>query len=110
MDPDCPASRLRANIHRGDLIILTNLPSVKTFVDYTRQQLLDLFGPYDPERVHEHIGAPLADVDCTGIATRDFCRVLDGAPFDEESVVRLFGVLPVGSTLVFSPPREGLNA
>ena len=37
------------------MIILTKLPSVTTFVDYTREQLVDLFKPYDPERVHEYI-------------------------------------------------------
>jgi hypothetical protein len=303
VDPDRPAPWLRQSIYRGDVITLTKLPSVRTFVDYTREQLVDLFRPYDPERVHEYIdkaemakllgswkprfmhaptskelvgriireagfcgegthydvpkprtsfpvhhlttgiayafpwhrdvwygapaqqinwwlpvfevrednamrfdlenfdravanssadfdyyrnntarlstasqisserqvrpaalnhtpvdelvvvpppgavmlfsgaqlhasipntsgtarfsvdfrtvdgadliagrGAPLVDVDCTGTAIRDFCRVSDGAPFDEESVVRLFGVPPAGSTLVFAPAREELNA
>ena len=55
-------------------------------------------------------GAPLVDADCTGTAIRDFCRVSDDAPFDEESVIRLFGAPPAGSTLVFTPAREELNA
>jgi hypothetical protein len=303
VDPDCPAPELRQSIYGGDVVILTNLPSVRTFVDYTREQLVDLFKPYDPERVHEYIdkagmakllaswkprfmhasrskelvgaiireagfcaegthydvpkprtsfpvnhlttgiayafpwhrdvwygapaqqinwwlpvfvvrednamrfdpqsfdravvnssaefdyyqnntarlstasqvsserqirpaalnhtpvaelvvlpppgavmlfsgaqlhgsipntsgaarfsvdfrtvdvadlhaggGAPLVDVECTGTAIRDFCRVSDGAPFDEASVVRLFGDPPTGSTLVFAPAREELNA
>jgi hypothetical protein len=55
-------------------------------------------------------GAPLVDANCTGTAIRDFCRVSDGAPFDEASVVRLFGDPPAGSTLVFAPAREELNA
>jgi hypothetical protein len=56
-------------------------------------------------------GAPLVDVDCTGTAIRDFRRVADGAPFDEETVTRLFGTPPPGSTLVFTPPAmEELHA
>ncbi len=303
VDPECPAAELRLNLYRGDVIVLTNLPSVRTFVDYTRDQLVNLFKPYDPERVHEYVdkaemarllgswkprfmhsstskelvgkiiresgfcaegthydvpkprtsfpvdhlttgiayafpwhrdvwysapaqqinwwlpvfvvhennamrfdlqnfdravtnssagfdyyrnntarlstasqisserqvrpaalnhtpvdelvvvpppgavmlfsgaqlhasipntsgtarfsvdfrtvdaadvlagcGAPLVDADCTGTAIRDFCRVSDEAPFDEELVIRLFGAPPAGSTLVFTPAREELNA
>jgi hypothetical protein len=56
-------------------------------------------------------GAPLVDADCTGTAIRDFRRVADGAPFDEETVTRLFGVPPAGSTVVFTPPAmDGLHA
>lgn len=49
-------------------------------------------------------GAPLVDANCTGTAIRDFRRVADGAPFDEDTVIRLFGTPPRGSTLVFAPP------
>ena len=55
VDPDVPAPLLRQGIYDGDLVVLTNLPSVRQFVDYTREQLVDLFRPYDPERAHEHI-------------------------------------------------------
>jgi len=56
-------------------------------------------------------GAPLVDVDCSGTAIRDFRRVSDEAPFDEETVSRLFGAPPPGSTLDFAPPvSEGLHA
>ncbi len=56
-------------------------------------------------------GAQLVDADCTGTAIRDFRRVADGAPFDEETVTRLFGAPPPGSTLVFTPPvMDGLHA
>jgi hypothetical protein len=55
-------------------------------------------------------GAPLVDVHCTGTAIRDFRRVSDGAPFEEDYVNRLFGVPPAGSTLVFAPPaRDGVH-
>ncbi len=51
------------------------------------------------------------DADCTGTPIRGLRRVADGAPFDEESVTRLFGLPPTGSTLVFAPPAmDGLNA
>ena len=55
VDPDMPAPTLRHTIYRGDLVVLTNLRSVRQFVDYTREQLVDLFKPYDPEDAHEHI-------------------------------------------------------
>jgi Phytanoyl-CoA dioxygenase (PhyH) len=55
-------------------------------------------------------GAQLVDADCTGTAIRDFRRVADGAPFDEDTVIRLFGTPPRGSTLVFAPPAmDGLH-
>jgi hypothetical protein len=56
-------------------------------------------------------GAALVDADCTGTAIRDFRRVTDGAPFDEDDVVRLFGAPPPGSTLVFASPAraDGVN-
>ena len=49
------------------------------------------------------LGAPLVDVSCTGTAIRDFRRVVDNAPFDEDLVIGLFGVPPPGAMLVFSP-------
>lgn len=55
VDPDTPAPTLRQTIYRGDLVVLTNLRSVRQLVDYTREQLVGLFKPYDPERAHEHI-------------------------------------------------------
>jgi hypothetical protein len=55
IDPDMPPPLLRQTIYHGDLVVLTNLRSVTQLVDYTREQLTDLFSPYDPERVHEHI-------------------------------------------------------
>jgi hypothetical protein len=55
-------------------------------------------------------GAPLVDANCTGTAIRDFRRVADGMPFDEDTVIRLFGTPPRGSTLVFAPPAmDGLH-
>jgi hypothetical protein len=69
-------------------------------VDFRTVDVADVFGG---------CGAPLVDANCTGTSIRDFRRVSDNAPFDEESVVRLFGTPPVGSTLVFAPAREGIN-
>ncbi len=34
--------------------MLTRLPAVSEFVHHARQQLIDLFSPYDPENAHEH--------------------------------------------------------
>lgn len=55
IDPDVTAPQLRQGIYDGDLIILTQLTSARDFVDYTREQLADLFRPYDPEHAHEYI-------------------------------------------------------
>lgn len=46
-------------------------------------------------------GAPFVDVHCTGTAVRDFVNVSNGASFDEELVVRLFGQPPEDAMLVF---------
>ena len=51
-------------------------------------------------------GAPTVDVFCTGTSIRDFRRVADEAPFDENWVNRQFGVPPPGSMLVFEPSRD----
>ena len=53
-------------------------------------------------------GAPLVDVHCTGTAIRDFVSVADERPFDEQTVVGLFGPPPADAMLVFTAP--GANA
>ena len=69
------------------------------------------FRTVDVADLAAHRGAPLVDVGCTGTAIRDFRRVADGQSFDEETVQKLFGTPPPGSTLVFAPPVvEGLHA
>ena len=57
IDPDLPAELLRQSVYEGHVVVLTGLPAVREFVDYTRDQLVDLFKPYDPEFAHEHIDA-----------------------------------------------------
>lgn len=59
------------------------------------------FRTVDVADLMEGRGAPTADVHCTGTAIRDFRNVGDGSPFEEETVVRLFGEPPPGSMLVF---------
>ena len=39
----------------GNLVILTRLQALADFVEYTREELTELFRPHDPEYVHEHI-------------------------------------------------------
>jgi hypothetical protein len=69
------------------------------------------FRTVDVADLHAGRGAPLVDADCTGTAIRDFRRVADDSPFDEEMVNRLFGSPPAGSTLIFTPPAmDGLHA
>jgi hypothetical protein len=55
IDPDVTPDEMRAALYAGNLAVLTDLPSVARFVDYTRDQLARLFAPYDPEHLHEHL-------------------------------------------------------
>jgi hypothetical protein len=55
VDPDLQDDALRQALYDGKLIVLTRLQAVSDLVDYTREQLTDLFAPYEPEHVHEHI-------------------------------------------------------
>jgi hypothetical protein len=48
------------------------------------------------------LGAPLVDAWCTGTAVRDFVRVADERPFEEELVRSIFGAPPEGVHLVFT--------
>src|SRR5215475_3876561 len=54
VDPGVPADELRQALYGGNLVILTRLRAVSDFVEYTRDQLTELFKPYDPEHAHEH--------------------------------------------------------
>jgi hypothetical protein len=55
VDPDLRDDALRQAIYDGKLIVLTRLQAVSDLVDYTRDQLTELFAPYDPQHAHEHI-------------------------------------------------------
>jgi hypothetical protein len=55
VDPDLQDDALRQALYDGKLIVLTRLQAVSDLVDYTREQLTELFAPYDPEHAHEHI-------------------------------------------------------
>jgi hypothetical protein len=55
VDPDISGAELRQQLYAGNLVILTRLRALSDFVDYTREELTELFKPYDPEHVHEHI-------------------------------------------------------
>lgn len=54
VDPDVSADALRQTLYEGNLIILTRLRAVSEFVAHARDQLTELFRPYDPEHAHEH--------------------------------------------------------
>ena len=54
VDLDVPGETLRQTLYDGNLVILTRLESVSQFVEHARQQLTELFRPYDPEYAHEH--------------------------------------------------------
>jgi hypothetical protein len=58
VDLDVPADVLRQTLYEGNLVILTRLKAVSEFVDYIREQLAELFKPYDPEHAHEHFDPP----------------------------------------------------
>jgi len=55
IDPNVPNDELRQTLYAGHLVILTRLQSLREFVEYTREELTELFQPHDPEHVHEHI-------------------------------------------------------
>jgi hypothetical protein len=55
IDPDVTGDELRQQIFTGNLVILTRLQSLRDFVEYTRDELTELFSPHDPEHAHEHI-------------------------------------------------------
>jgi Phytanoyl-CoA dioxygenase (PhyH) len=55
IDPEVPNDELRRTLYAGHLVILTRLQALRDFVEYTREELTELFRPYDPEQVHEHI-------------------------------------------------------
>jgi hypothetical protein len=58
IDPNVPGDVLRQQLYSGNLVILTRLQALRDFVDYTREELIELFKPHDPEHVHEHIDPP----------------------------------------------------
>jgi hypothetical protein len=58
VDPAVSGDDLRQQLYTGNLIILTRLRTLNDFVEYTREQLTELFAPHDPEHVHEHIDPP----------------------------------------------------
>jgi hypothetical protein len=55
IDPEISGDELRQQVYAGNLVILTRLRALRDFVDYTRDELTELFKPHDPEHVHEHI-------------------------------------------------------
>jgi len=55
VNPDFTDDALRQALYDGNLLILTNLRAVSDFVDYTREQLAELFRPHDPEHAHEYV-------------------------------------------------------
>ncbi|MGB6456969.1 MAG: hypothetical protein WBH47_21080 [Streptosporangiaceae bacterium] len=55
VDPCLHDGALRQATYDGNLIVLTRLPAVSDLVDYTREQLRELFRPFDPEHAHEYV-------------------------------------------------------
>ena len=55
IDPAMSHDEFRTQLYGGHLIVLTRLQTLADFVEYTRQELVELFKPHDPEHVHEHI-------------------------------------------------------
>ena len=55
IDPDVSGDELRRTLYAGHLVILTRLQSLWDLVEYTREELTELFAPHDPEHVHEHV-------------------------------------------------------
>jgi hypothetical protein len=55
VDPDVTGDELRQVLYQGNLVVLTRLNAVNALVEYTREQLVELFKPHDPEHAHEYI-------------------------------------------------------
>jgi hypothetical protein len=55
IDPDFSCDDLRQTLFAGNLVILTRLRALTSFVEYTKEQLAEVFKPYDPEDAHENI-------------------------------------------------------
>ena len=55
VDPEISGEELRQQLYAGNLVVLTRLRALRDFVEYTRDELTELFKPHDPEHVHEHI-------------------------------------------------------
>ena len=55
VDPAVSGNELRQQLYSGNLVILTRLRALNEFVEYTREELTELFSPHNPEHVHEHI-------------------------------------------------------
>jgi Phytanoyl-CoA dioxygenase (PhyH) len=58
VDPDVRDDVLRQYLYTGNLVILTRLRALSDFVEYTREELANLFSPHDPEHAHEHFDPP----------------------------------------------------
>jgi hypothetical protein len=58
IDPNVSGGDLRRQLYLGTLVILTRLQALRDFVEYTREELTELFKPHDPEHVHEYIDPP----------------------------------------------------
>jgi hypothetical protein len=58
VDPAVSGDDLRQQLYAGNLVILTRLQALGDFVEYTREELTELFSPHDPQYAHEHIDPP----------------------------------------------------
>jgi hypothetical protein len=106
-------ARPRAIDHQAstDTIVLPNPGSILLFSganlhtsipNTTRRARYSIdFRTVDVSDVLSGRGAPMSDVACSGIAIRDFINVDDGRPFEEATVVSLFGAPPPGVMLLF---------
>jgi hypothetical protein len=54
VDPAPEQGDVRHLIYRGDLVLFTNVTAVAELVDFARDQLTEIFAPFDPEEAHLH--------------------------------------------------------
>jgi hypothetical protein len=54
IDPSSDSETLLHHLYGGDLVMFTHLPAVAGFVAFAKEQLADVFKPYDPEEAHLH--------------------------------------------------------
>jgi hypothetical protein len=54
LDPRPEQGEILDLLYAGDLVLFTGLAAVQQLVDFARDQLIEIFSPYDPQEAHLH--------------------------------------------------------
>jgi hypothetical protein len=55
VDPTVPRDELYRALYAGDLALFSSVEAAARLAEHARSCLIELFAPYDPESVHEHL-------------------------------------------------------